>query len=130
MRRLLDGELLQNMPRQFRSVRDTDNSDNIALLGDSEALYKDFSDTIFENYSKNNNADIFASEEYRERIQESDKLHEEAINFFEYDGASSQAADLLAKTKQGSKTIAFGPKNYLEHLKEVSADDIKGFYDL
>lgn len=130
MRRLLDDDSFQNLPQQFRFLRSTDDADNIALMGDSRALYEEFSDTVFENYSSNNNANIFAPEEYRELIQESDKIHGDTVEFFEYKGPTSQAADLLAKTGQGSKTVAFGPKNYLEHLKEVSTDEINGFYDL
>lgn len=130
VQRVLDENSFQNLPRQFRFLRNIDNADNIALMGDSKVLYEDFSDTVFKNYSSNNNANIFAPEEYRELINESDVIHEDNVEFFEYDRPTSQAADLLAETEQGSKTIAFGPREYLEDLKKVSADDIKGFYDI
>jgi len=129
---LEEEKLFRNLPRQCRFLKDTNSADNIAILGreDSEGLYRDFEDTAFQNYSENNNAKIFAAEEYRELVQESNKLHEDAVAFFETSGPNSQIADLLSKTVQGSKTVAFGPKEYLEGLKDVSSDDIKGFYNI
>ena len=129
---LEEEKLFRNLPRQLRFLKDTDSADNIALLSgeNSEGLYRDFEETVFQNYSDNNNANIFAAEDYREIIQESDKLHEDTVDFFETGRPTSQVADLLAKTSKGSKTVAFGPREYLEGLKDVSSDDIKGFYDL
>ncbi|QKQ98004.1 hypothetical protein GKQ38_00500 [Candidatus Nanohaloarchaea archaeon] len=130
---LLEGsEKLQTLPGALKFLRKTDSTDNIALMGGNNDYnrksFADFEETVFKNYSSNNNARIFASEEYQEDVAESDKIHNESVFFFEYPGSSYQISDILANSRSGEETVAFGPKEYLEDFSDFSPDKVKGFY--
>lgn len=126
------GERLQTLPGALKFLRRTNPADNIVLMGGdnnySEESFTDFEDTVFENYASNNNARIFASREYREDIEESNKIHEDSVFFFEYPGESYQISDIFVNSYDGDETVAFGPQKYMKELDDALPDKVKGFY--
>ncbi|WEL23724.1 hypothetical protein [Candidatus Nanohalovita haloferacivicina] len=129
--RLLDeSKRTRSLPGQLRFLRKTSEADNIALMGSdyNEKNFSDFEETVFENYSENNNARLFASEEYREAVEESDKIHEDSVFFFDYPAPSHQISDIFVNSINGDNTVAYGPREHIDELADFSPDRVKGFY--
>ena len=120
----------KSIPSSLRFLRNTEDLENVSILGEfNENLYSDFEDTIFENYSSGHNIQIFAPEDYRDIIKDSNRVYEDAVEFYDFPSINSQIADLLSQTAVGDRTAVFGNLEYLEQLHEKAPEDkIIGFY--
>lgn len=128
---LLEMVGFKDLPYRFSGLSDTDNLDNIAITSEiDEDLFQKFEETIHSTYSENEMLNIYADPTYSELIEESDKIHEDTVNFFRYENGSptTQFVDLLTESS-GNRTLVLSSKDYLDRFREDVDSQLKNYAD-
>jgi len=110
----------EDLQKRYSFLSDTNGIDNLAVTSNlDEDLFREFEQIAFDNYSDNDLIGIYADQAYKEMIKESDKIHEDAVNYFTYENGSptTQMADLLA-TSKNEKSMIIASKDYIDEFRE------------
>lgn len=110
----------EDLHRRYSFLSDTKGIDNLAVTSDPDKeLFREFEQVAFDNYSDNDLIGIYADKAYSEMIEESDKIHSNAVNYFTYENGSptTQMADLLA-TSKNEKSMIIASKEYIDEFRE------------
>ena len=110
---------IKDLPYQLSGLSNTTDIDNIVLTSENDNdLFKKFEEQVHSKYSENTLIGIYADPNYREQIEKSDKIHENAVTFFTYENGSpsTQMAQLLSESIN-EKSLILSSKDYLQEIR-------------
>lgn len=129
--RLFERVGVKDLPQNFSRLSDTSDIDNIVITSDKDdQLFEEFEEIIHSTYSDNNLIGIYADPSYADLIEESDKIHEDVVNFFRYENGAptTQMADLLSESAN-ERSLLIASKDYISEFRENVESEIRGYED-
>jgi len=117
--RFLEKAGFNDLPYRLSVLSNTRSIENIALTSaKDEKLFAKFEEIVETSYSENNPIQAFADPAYREMIEESDNIHEDAVHFFRYENGSpeGQIIDILENSNK-DRTLILGSKEYIKQMR-------------
>ena len=112
----LSFETISNLIGDKEHDKDIDN----LVLGRNPGpqIFETAEEAAYQNYSTGNNPRIYAHENHRSLIQESNELYEDKVHFFDKDSASSHLIEVLEDSSNNEKSVVYGDKQYIEEMEK------------
>ena len=110
----------KDLPIHASALSDTSDIDSVTVTSTrDEELFKKFEDEVHSKYSEGVNVNLYADKAYKELLEESDKIHEDVVEFFEYENGSptTQIIDILTNT-ENQRNLIISSKDYLHEMRE------------